>query len=419
MAIRFLGSLAVFVLLAGACGRGDEEVVLTIAGGASGPALDLTVSGTQRFMDQSRAIRVNIRPVPNSTNERLAFYNTFFAQEASDLDVLQIDVVWVGAVAEYAVDLKPFVTQGDLDKHFSTIVANNIVDGRLVGIPWFTDAPLLYYRTDLLEKYGFEGPPDTWDELEQMARTIQQGERVEGNLGFWGYVWQGRAYEGLTCNALEWQHSHGGGNFLDETGRPRLNNPETIQAFSRAARWVGTISPPDVITFDEDDSRVIWQSGDAAFMRNWAYAYALSKQDGFLRTRFDVAPLPRGPAGRSATLGGWQLMVSKFSRFPREAFRLVQFLTSEEEQKRRVIRGSYPPTRRALYEDSDVLAAAPFLEGFDEVLEGLVARPGAIAGKKYDQVSEAYWTAVHDILMGAEPGPRLEQAEEKIREILK
>src|SRR5690606_37868009 len=143
-------------------------------------------------------------------------------------------------------------------EYFPRIVENNTVGDKLVGIPWFTDAGLMYYRTDLLEKYGYEGPPTTWSEFEEMANTIQEGERAE-NPDFWGYTWQGNAYEGLTCNALEWQVSNGGGFIIEEgdDGSPTVtvNTPQVVAAMEMAAGWVGTISPEGVTTYLEEESR--------------------------------------------------------------------------------------------------------------------------------------------------------------------
>jgi trehalose/maltose transport system substrate-binding protein len=103
---------------------------------------------------------------------------------------------------------------------------------------------MLFYRVDLLRKYGYRAPPKTWEELEVMARRIQSGERASGNKDFWGFVWEGAPSEVLTCNALEWQVSDGGGTILEQDGKVTVNNPRTIRAWQRAARWVGSISPP-------------------------------------------------------------------------------------------------------------------------------------------------------------------------------
>ena len=128
---------------------------------------------------------------------------------------MSIDVIWPGDLANNLLDLYQFDgVKEAVASHFPAIVENNTVDGKLVGIPWFTDAGLLYYRTDLLEKYGYDGPPATWTELEDMAKTIQEGERAD-NPDFWGFVWQGNAYEGLTCDALEWIKSNGGGSIVE------------------------------------------------------------------------------------------------------------------------------------------------------------------------------------------------------------
>src|SRR5580700_4575679 len=108
--------------------------------------------------------------------------------------------------------------------------------------------------TDLLRQYGYRGPPRTWDDLEIMAARIQAGERAKGKKEFWGFVWQGAADEGLTCNALEWQAAEGGGRIIEENQAIRVNNPQTIRAWQRAAHWIGYISPPGVVGYREWDS---------------------------------------------------------------------------------------------------------------------------------------------------------------------
>ena len=121
----------------------------------------------------------------------------------------------------------------------------------------FVGDPSVRNRSDLLEKYGFDAPPATWDELETMAQIIQEGERAEGNDEFWGFVWQGNAYEGLTTNALEWQVSNGGGSIVNPDGAISVNNSATIDAFERAAGWVDTISPPGILSYQEEDARTL------------------------------------------------------------------------------------------------------------------------------------------------------------------
>ena len=91
-------------------------------------------------------------------------------------------------------------------------------------MPWFGDFGILYYRTDLLKKYGYKSPPTTWTQLFTMAKKIQDGEQAT-NPNFAGFVFQGNAYEGLTCDALEWIASAGGGHFIDG-GKATINNPK-------------------------------------------------------------------------------------------------------------------------------------------------------------------------------------------------
>src|ERR1700732_235787 len=140
---------------------------------------------------------------PNDASATLQLFQQYWAAKSGDVDVFMIDVIWQGIAAPHAVDLKKYYKEDELKAFFPRIIQNNTVGGKLVSIPWFTDAGLLYYRTDLLQKYGYKEPPKTWEELTEMATKIQDGERKAGNADFQGFVFQGKASESGTCNALE------------------------------------------------------------------------------------------------------------------------------------------------------------------------------------------------------------------------
>jgi trehalose/maltose transport system substrate-binding protein len=379
---------------------------VTVAAGAVGQELELVRDAAQRYMDANPGVTVNVLDTPDLADDRMGLYLQFFEAQSPEVDVYQIDVIWPGDLAVHFVDLYEYGAAEVVDQHFPAIVENNTVDGRLIGLPWFTDAGLLYYRTDLLEQYGFDGPPATWSELTEMAQTIQDGERAAGNVDFVGFVWQGNAYEGLTCDALEWIASNDGGSIIEPDGVITVNNPNAIEVLELAASWVGTISPAGVTGFAEEDARLVFQAGNAAFMRNWPYAYSLGQEPGTaISGLFDVSPLPAGdvPGGHpAATLGGWQLGVSAYSTNPELAADVALFLGSYEEQKIRAVEGSLNPTIQALYEDPEVLEAAPFFGALFDVFINAVARPSTITAPNYAQVSSAFYTAVHDVLTGAE-----------------
>ena len=192
----------------------EGVVTLTWVGPGPGAEFEFRKEQAERWNAANPDIQVRLIEGPVSATDRYGLYLQAFQAQSTDIDVMQIDVIWPGDLAEHLIDFNEYGGAEAVAGDFPAIVQNNTVDGRLVGLPWFTDGGLLYYRSDLLEKYGFSGPPATWDELEQMAQTIQDGERAEGNQDFWGYVWQGAPYEGLTCDALEWVYSSGGGTII-------------------------------------------------------------------------------------------------------------------------------------------------------------------------------------------------------------
>lgn len=346
---------------------------------------------------------VTLVPMPSSTTDQFGQYRLWLAAGNGDIDLYQTDVIWAPQLADHFVDLTS--AAADITGlHFPSIIESQTVDGKLVALPIFTDAPALYYRTDLLEKYGAD-VPTTWEELTATAQLIQDGERAEGDDDIWGFVWQGNAYEGLTADALEWVKSSGGGQIIEPDGTISINNENAVAAIELAASWVGTISPEGVISYQEEDSRGVWQTGNAVFMRNWPYAYGLGNgEDSAVAGLFGVTTLPTGQGydTSAATLGGWNVAVSKYSENQEAAISLAIYLASEEAQKTRALVASNLPTIMSLYEDADIAEQQPIIPQWEDVFLQAVPRPSAPTRQDYNEVSTLFFSAVHSVLSGDE-----------------
>ncbi|HJW12562.1 MAG TPA: ABC transporter substrate-binding protein [Albitalea sp.] len=402
----------------GAFSMASMAATITISCGSGGSDLEFCKKHSEEWAKKT-GNTVKLFTLPTSTTDVLGLFRQMFAAKSSDLDVITVDVIWPGVIKDHLIDLAKY-SKGAEKEHFPAIVANNTVNGKLLAMPWFTDAGLLYYRKDLLEKYGLK-PPTTWEEMSAAAKKIQDGERAAGAGDFQGFVFQGKAYEGLTCDAVEWLTSYGGGNIIDASGKITVNNPNAVKALKTAASWIGTIAPTGVLNYAEEEARGVFQNGKAAFMRNWPYAWSLSQgADSPVKGKVGVAPLPKGGAeGRNAaTLGGWQLSVPKYSKNQDVAADLVMYLTSAAVQKDRAIHGSYNPTRPALYKDQEVLAANPFFGSLYDVFTSAVPRPSTPTGLKYPEVSNAFWDATHDVLSGkATPEDSLKKLEGRLNQV--
>jgi trehalose/maltose transport system substrate-binding protein len=422
MNIRFKSALSK-TLVAGAflstlMSTAAFAVDVTYVSGATGKDLEIFAQMVKPW-EEKTGNKVKVVPMPSSTTDQFAQYRLWLAAGNADVDVYQTDVIWAPQLAEQFVDLT--AAAGDAVKeHFPSIIESQTVNGKLVAMPLFTDAPALYYRKDLLEKYGAT-PPKTWEELTETAKKVQDGERAAGSKDMFGYVWQGNAYEGLTCDALEWIKSSGGGQIVEADGSISVNNEKAAAAIELAKSWVGSISPEGVLAYGEEESRGVWQNGNAVFMRNWPYAYGLGNgDDSAIKGKFDVVPLPVGGDSKTsaATLGGWNAAVSKYSKHQEEAISLVLFLSSKEAQKQGAIVGSKLPTVVSLYDDADIAAAQPIIPRWKDVFLQAVPRPSAPTGIKYNEVSSLFWSAVHDTLSGTgTAAENLEVLEAKLEEL--
>ena len=392
---------------------------ITYVSGATGAAIENFAALVKPWEDRT-GHKVTIVPMPSSTTDQFGQYRLWLAAGNGDIDIYQTDVIWAPQLADHFIDLRS--AAGNLvDEHFPSIIESQTVDGKLVALPIFTDAPALYYRKDLLDKHG-ASVPKTWEELTETAQKIQDAERAAGNSDLWGFVWQGNSYEGLTCDALEWVKSSGGGQIIEPDGTISINNDKAIAAIELAATWPGTISPEGVLSYQEEESRGVWQTGNAVFMRNWPYAYSLgNSEDSAVAGKFDVTTLPTGQGHdtSAATLGGWNVAVSKYSDNQEAAASLAVYLASQEAQKTRALNESNLPTIISLYEDADIAREQPIIPRWKDVFLQAVPRPSAPTRQDYNEVSSLFFNAVHSVLSGSESAKdALEELEEDLEDLL-
>jgi trehalose/maltose transport system substrate-binding protein len=356
----------------------------------------------RRSQEFTKATGIGLKhfPLPETSMAQLSLLRGLLKQPAGSPDVVGIDVIWPGLLENSLTDLR-----GEFAKELAGLdpglIAGYTVNGNVLAIPYHANVAVLEYRTDLLKEYGFASPPKTWEELEKMAARIQAGERAKGNKDFWGYVWQGAAYEGLTCNALEWQASEGGGRIIEDDKTISVNNPAAIRSWERAARWVGTISPPGVVAYRELDSLNVWNSGNVAFRRSWQWEYRLAHwQESAIPEKSGYTTLPGGVERGVGTLGGIGLGVTRATPHSKEAMQLVRFLVARQEPSEESKR-NHPP----------MIDLPPIIDPYGDPANPnphggrVVSRPSGVAGAQYEAVTQAYSAAVHAVLTREKKAP--------------
>jgi len=358
-----------------------------------------------RQFESETGIRVKHLPAPETSQGQLTLIRELLGENDTP-DVLGIDVVWPGLLDDALLDLKPFFSS-ELSAAEPDLVSSYTVNGRVVAVPYHPHVGVLNYRTDLLRKYGYRLPPQTWSELEKMAFRIQEGERAAGNHSFWGLVWPGAADECLTCLALEWQASEGGGRIIESNRTISVNNESAIRAWQRAAHWIGWISPPNVTAYEELDSvNQFENSGKAAFSLGWMSDYFLTNlAKPMIYGKMGLTSVPSGKVG-VGTLGGFGLGISKRSKHQREAIALVKFLLHKEAELEVASKSAELPTGTVFYRLPTILKGySRSIQAGQPPGDGIVSRPSTVVGRNYEEVSHAYAGAVHSVLTGEKSAP--------------
>ena len=401
----------VLLCAAAACGPRDGEPRLTFSASALGEEGTIVRRQLARFGDEHPGVRVELRVTPDAADQRHQLYVQWLNARAPDPDVLQLDIIWTAefAAAGWILPLDGFAP--DVADFFPAAIAADRWRGTLYALPWFVDVGLLYWRTDLMD-----APPGSLTELRETARRL-----TDGGATRFGLVWQGARYEGLVTVFLEHLGAFGGG-ILDTRGRVIVDEPAAIRAltFMRDAVDAAGFVPPATLTWQEEQTRFAFQNGQAAFMRNWPYAWALLQDSSQSRVAnaVAVAPFPSGDGGRpSAALGGAQLAINAHTAEPALAWELVAFLTAPEQMLERARVAAQLPARRSLYGTGDLEAALSLPVGAArEAIDAAIARP---VTPVYSELSEILQVRLHRALTGQEtPGDALGAAAREIRALL-
>lgn len=336
------------------CESTKEPVILNYPHGWSYRPDELaTRAALSQEFTRETGIHVRDIPTPESTFDQLNVYRKLLRQGSSGADLLGVDVIWSDLLAPDLIDLRPYLA-ADIASVVPQLLPSYTVGGKVLALPYQVNIGSLEFRADLLQEYGYDHPPKTWDELESMASRIQTGERAKGKKDFWGFVWQGAEAESLTCNALEWQFAAGAGRIVESNRTISVNNPAAIRAWERARHWIGWKSPPSVVAYRERDSMNVFDSGGAAFDRVWlGTSIARSGPSSQVhwrnldpRVKAGFTSLPGGPGGSAGILGGSGLAVSRYSAYPQEAVKLIHFLMRAQiESIEKRGEGAWQPTR--------------------------------------------------------------------------
>ena len=328
--------------------------------------------------------------------------------KSPDMDLFFMDVIWPPefAAAGWAEPLDRFFPEQDRDEFIQGALLANTWAGSIYGVPLFIDSGMFYYRADLLASYGLQ-PPATWPEMVRQARLIVEQEARLGRSLF-GFSGQFKQYEGIVCNMLEYILGNKGAIIDQQEGRPAIDSPAALAAVAFVRdEIIGRAAPRGVLTYEEPESLALFIQGRAVFHRNWPYAWEVSNDPKRSRVAgsVGVAPLPHFPGGTScAALGGWQLGMSRYSRNKESAWAFIRFLTSRRVQKMLALGAGLAPSRRALYDDADILRQHPLFADMREVFITARPRPRSPLYPGLSHVLQRYFSRVL-----ADPGADLRE----------
>jgi trehalose/maltose transport system substrate-binding protein len=358
--------------------------------------------GIEEFNKANPGSTIKLVEFPEDAQQQHDQFTQRQRAKSSDCDGFEEDVVWTAEFAsqKWLMDMTPYI-ESRKDEFIPSTLETVTFDGKIFGAPRVSDAGMMYYRTDEVDQF-----PSTWQELYSEAQN--------GN----GLVYQGSAYEGLTVDYLEYAFAAGGTVLNEDGSKSTINSPENLKALEFMVNGIKDgAAPKAVTTMTEEPARRAWESGNATFMRNWSYCYALSQKAPKVKGKFAVAPYPEFEGGgKAAVLGGHNMVISVYSQNPGLMLKFIDYMTSEKRITANAVKYSKTPTIGASYDDPAVKKAMPFADALRQGVENAKSRP---VSPVYPQISEAIFKNVNAALSGStSPQDALKKADDEINQAL-
>ena len=426
----WLGCVALMGGLVGACGGDDDSggggstgtqntgatkgaKVIDPASmdGATGEVTYCTgkdTSGAQKesvklFNEQnaSKGLSAKLLEFPESADEQRNQFIQRQEAKSGECDIFYADVIWTAEFAsqKWLYDVTPYV-EARKSEFIPATFDTATYDGKTWAVPKQSDAAFLYYRTDQVDSV-----PATWQDVYDEAAKND------------GIVYQGAAYEGLTCDFLEIAFAAGGKVLSDDGKKAEFDSPENLKALQFMVDGIKNgAAKKAVTTYMEEQARRAFEAGRATFMRNWPYAYAIGKANKSA-PKFQVAPFPEfAGGGKAGILGGHNLVISAYSKNPGGSLALIDYLTSPDSIKRDFTDYSLAPVLEATYDDPAVIKAIPFAPQLKQAIAQAKSRP---VSPVYSQISQAIYKNVNAALSGqTSPEDALKKGQSEMEQAL-
>jgi multiple sugar transport system substrate-binding protein len=344
-------------------------------------------------------IKVTLQDAPNNTDTNRSVLTTQISGGGGP-DVYMGDVIWPAQFAAHqlAVPISNYLSKSYFNTFAPGLIQGASYKGQVIGAPFFEDQGFLYYRKDLLAADHLS-VPTTWEQLVSDSKTIQSKGQAK-----YGYVFQGADYEGATCNFMEFL-ADAGGKVLNasNTKSALASNGDAKKALSFEVSLVKDgVSPAAESTFEEAQSMDAFDAGQAAFLRNWDYAYSTSQASGSsVVGKVGVAPMPTfsgQPTPGYSNIGGWNLYINPHSKNIAADLTFIKWMTGNDAQHILATQFSEIPTNESVRTSQSVVSANPVLAVVPKTK--LVPRPAGTPA--YPQVSQAIYQNVSSALAGQE-----------------